>query len=95
MEGPFGGPPIVAPQILGGPQYFWISIIVHSMIHLRFVVWKYIPVVIEEKKEKKKRTNSIQGGINEYDHDKFRKYSMFKKHKLFFINIGSHRDTPN
>ena len=66
-----GEPPIVAPPISGGNQYFWTSIIAHSIIHVRFVVWKEI--VIEEKKKKKIGKNFIQGEINEYDHDKGRK----------------------
>ena len=49
-----------------------------------------------EKKRKKKKIkkNFIQGRINEYDHDKGGS-SMFKKHKLFFINIRSYQDIPD
>ena len=44
------------------------------MIHMRFVVEK--KVVIEEKKKKRKKF--IQGEINEYNHDKGRKYHVQK-----------------
>ena len=60
------------------------------MIHLRFVVQKEI--VIEETKKKKIRKNFIQGEINEYDHDHAMikvVSSMFKKQKLFFVNVGA------
>ena len=39
FELPFEGHfPNVEPPISGGQQYFWMSIIVRSMVHLRFEV---------------------------------------------------------
>ena len=79
-----GVPLIAPPTISGGHQYFWMSIVARSVIHVRFLAQKKI--VKEEKKRKKKkiRKNFIQGGINKYNHDKVVS-SMFKKHNLFSL----------